>query len=292
MTHKGSFKELAELTHSDPLQEDLFSQAKLVFNGVQPPEFFRNDVALEHDFKLVVSKSLIGIPRAAYQALHGVTPEEAGHSLLNLRDINDAVYRGVLAVDPACPFYRYSLSREVSLNRRENVLAQERHSYKDQAKDVEDKRREKLEESNAMYVKFRTCSLTMEQMSADVRGMKPSSAAASSSAALPSHHGTASASAMIGSKGRVAAEVGSDEEDEDDDSADAVETRTGATGQDTASSLAFSTSRRQSSLLAKLGSRSKDFDGMSVVSGLTARSGGRTRSHAKDLETQTPQDCS
>ena len=28
MTHKGSFKELAELTHSDPLQEDLFSQVK------------------------------------------------------------------------------------------------------------------------------------------------------------------------------------------------------------------------------------------------------------------------
>ena len=44
-----------------------------------------------------------------------VYPEQAGHNLLTLKDINDNAYKGILIQDPGQLGLRYTLTRDISL---------------------------------------------------------------------------------------------------------------------------------------------------------------------------------
>ena len=182
---KGSWEEVCELCHETEEVDLAFTVSVLISRGEKEPTWVQEHIDKTSVFELVVSQALRGLNHNQFRSLYGgFNPEDLGYRALELKGIDDKAYRGVLMVDPESPGIKYTLNRRVVLSRREPRLGPESHIHPAQGAEVfgrmEDDETEK--KTHTIYTKFRTCTLTHEQIMKAVAEKDGSSDARSSGA--------------------------------------------------------------------------------------------------------------
>ena len=164
--HKGSFKDVVALCKSDPVMNAVFTGAMDVKKAIALPDFDESSVYNSTGVKLSVSRSLIAVPRAQYIEMnHGVTPEDAEHRMENLQDLQGTKYKGVLCIDPANPWLRYTYQRDVGVEQHDMRVVPSQHLYSSQATEsFESSVKQQEVKQAAFFAKFRTCNLTLDAM--------------------------------------------------------------------------------------------------------------------------------
>jgi hypothetical protein len=164
--HKGSFNDVVALCKADPAINVAFTGAMDVKKAIALPDFDESSVYNCTGMKLAVSRSLIAVPRAQYIEMnHGVSPEDAEHRLETLQDLQGVKYKGVLCLDPANPWLRYTYQRDVGVEQHDMRVVPSQVLYNTQATEHFDANVKQQEaKQSAFFAKFRTCNLTLNAM--------------------------------------------------------------------------------------------------------------------------------
>lgn len=158
---KNSWDDFCDACDEDPPLARSFDIGLAILSGEMGAPFGVHDVENSSEYSVDVVRRLVGIPRATFQTMTGMTPGDAGITESELPNEAGAKYKGVLMLDPRVPFLEYSIRHSLKLS-KSNVLVDHRSQVFESQAETAFQDARSSRDSEPFFTKLRNCTLSAE----------------------------------------------------------------------------------------------------------------------------------
>lgn len=163
----AQWNELCDTCTHDQGANDQFSLASGIRSAEVVAPWKQAQVIEGDSAELHTVRSFVGVPRQDFIDITGVTPNQAGLTEIDIPNDQGVIFKGVVCINPQRPFVELELRNKKAVSKDTHRLKLEDHCVQSIADTKFDASKE-VQSKSAIVTKLRNCSLTAEDVDAQL----------------------------------------------------------------------------------------------------------------------------